>query len=109
VLFEPVMTSVSAAFTCIIAPLRRCVIVRMWRCGWKSLASSLSSAIKPAACLNAISAISFVGAISRNSAAGRSFMMSAVTMTEAADELFEFFFGTRRNTSWIIRRCCSAS
>ncbi len=82
--FEPVMTSVSAALILRVAPEFRWVMVRMCRWAWNSFRRDGSALMVPCACRKAMSAISLVGAINRNSASGRRFMIIATTMIAAA-------------------------
>ena len=57
----------------------------------------------PSAWLKAMWASDTVGATSRNSARGRSFISSVVTISAAAYDVFELFFGASRKISRIIR------
>jgi hypothetical protein len=88
---------------CSSAFVSRCTIVFLWSRTCSSFESTGSSAIAPEAAEKASSATSCTGAVMMNGAFGRWFSSSAVSISSAPFVVFEFFFGTRRKSSRIIR------
>ena len=81
--FDPVTTRGSNDFTFRNARVGRYVMRLMCSTTWNFAANTGSASTIPAACRNARSATSWVGATSRNSARGRRFISSAVIMIAA--------------------------
>ena len=102
-IFCPVSTDGSKVMISSSAFVSRCRIVFRWCRTWNLRDSTPSRSIAPAAASNASCATSCTGAVMTNDARGRWFISSAVTISSAPSVVLLFFFGTRANSSRIIR------